>query len=201
MDNPQPEHIIPEIPTPADEEPKGSPLRAIIIETLQTIVLAVLLFIVINTLTARIRVDGFSMEPTFHHNDYVIVNRLAYRLGDIDRGDVIVFPFPNNQEEDYIKRVIGLPGDRIEISNGQVFVNGEMIEEPYIKAPPMADLAELVVPAETVYVMGDNLNDSSDSRRWGPLSVDDIIGKAFFVYWPTSSFGVVTHYDLSVSGP
>src|SRR5690606_1767477 len=90
-----------------------SGLRRFLMELVQTLAMALVLFAVINLVTARIRVDGHSMEPNFHHNDYVIVSRLSYLGGDIQRGDVVVFPYPNNPEEDYIKRVIGLPGDRI----------------------------------------------------------------------------------------
>lgn len=188
---------IPEISTPIGEEPQPDRLQAFLREMLETIVLALILFLIINTLTARIRVEGSSMLPSLDHNNYVIVNRLAYRLGEIERGDVVVFEFPHNKNEDYIKRVIALPGETIEISNGFVYINGQPIEEPYIKAPLDRDYPAVNVPPEMVYVMGDNRNDSSDSRRWGSLSVGDIIGKAIFVYWPFSDFGVVEHYDYN----
>jgi signal peptidase I len=189
---------IPDITIPVEEEEKPSRLRAFLLETLETLILAAVLFLIINTLTARIRVDGSSMIPSLVHNNYVIVNRLAYKFGEIERGDVVVFKFPHNKEEDYIKRVIALPGEKIEISNGSVQINGQALEEPYLRAPILADYSAVTVPQEMVYVMGDNRNDSSDSRRWGSLSIEDIIGKAVFVYWPFSDFGVIEHYDFSI---
>jgi signal peptidase I len=189
---------IPDISLPIDEEEKPGWLRAFLRETLETLLLAAVLFLIINTLTARIRVDGSSMVPSLVHNNYVLVNRLAYRFGDIERGDVVVFKFPRNQEEDYIKRVIGLPGETIEIANGRVYIDGQPLEEPYIQAPMLQDYPPVTVPQGMVYVMGDNRNDSSDSRRWGALAEDEIIGKAIFVYWPFSDFGVVKHYNFSI---
>jgi signal peptidase I len=141
------------------------------------------------------------MEPSFHDGDYVIVNRIAYQIGDIQRGDVIVFPYPLNEEDDYIKRVIGLPGDRVAVYGGVVYVNGDPIEEPYIMEQPRDDKAELIVPEGYVFVMGDNRNASSDSRSWGPLQVEKIIGKAVFRYWPFTDLGIVDHYELVHASP
>ncbi len=183
------------------EEAPPSPARRILLEIIETIILALVLFVAINFLTARIRVDGSSMEPNFHDGDYVIVNRMAYRLGDIQRGDVIVFPYPLEPEDDYIKRVIGLPGDRVAIYGGAVYVNGQPLIEPYIAEQPRSDLAEFIVPESYVYVMGDNRNESSDSRSWGPLKIDEIIGRAIFRYWPFTNMGVVEHPDLALASP
>jgi len=183
------------------EEAPPSTARRVLLEIIETIVLALVLFTAINFLTARIRVDGSSMEPNFHDGDYVIVNRMAYRLGDIQRGDVIVFPYPLHEEDDYIKRVIGLPGDHVAIYSGVVYLNGEPLTEPYIMEKPDTDLAETVIPDGYVYVMGDNRNASSDSRSWGPLEIEKIIGKAVFRYWPFSTMGLIDHPDLVVSSP
>lgn len=178
------------------EQAPPSPASRILLEVIETIVLALVLFVAINFLTARIRVDGSSMEPSFHDGDYVIVNRLAYQLGDIQRGDVIVFPYPLNEEDDYIKRVIGLPGDRIAVYGGAVYVNGQPVTEPYVLEAPREDEPESIVPEGYVFVMGDNRNASSDSRSWGPLHIDKIIGKAVFRYWPLTTMGIVDHFDL-----
>jgi signal peptidase I len=183
------------------EQPQPSNTRRVLLEVIETIVLALVLFVAINFLTARIRVDGSSMEPSFHDGDYVIVNRLAYQFGDIQRGDVIVFPYPLNEQDDYIKRVIGLPGDRVSVYGGIVYVNGEPINEPYIMEQPREDKAEQIVPEGYVFVMGDNRNASSDSRTWGPLSIDKIIGQAIFRYWPFTDIGVVDHPDLVQAAP
>lgn len=170
-----------------------SQARRILLETIETIALALVLFLVINFVSARIRVDGSSMEPNFHNGDYVVVNRLAYRAGEITRGDVVVFPYPKNPEVDYIKRVIGLPGDRVAVYDGKVFVNGDDITEPYLLEVPYGNYAEHIVPEGSVFVLGDNRNNSEDSRSWGFLSIDEIIGKAIFRYWPFNTAGLVAH--------
>ena len=184
-----------EVPT-LEEEVSKVDWGAVFKETVETLLLAAVLFLVINALTARIRVDGPSMEPSFHHNNYVIVSKLSYKIGEIERGDVVVFPFPRNPEEDYIKRVIGLPGDTVEVFNGVVYVNEVPLEEPYIMAEPNRDLAPRVVAEGMVFVMGDNRNNSSDSRSWGPLPIEDVLGKGVFVYWPPEDFGVVEHFEF-----
>lgn len=179
------------------ESDQPSRARRILIEAVQTVGLALLLFLIINFLSARIRVDGRSMEPSFHDGDYVIVNRLSYRLGDLERGDVIVFPYPLNTEEDFIKRVIALPGDRIAMQDGLVVLNGNQLEEDYLDVTARGDMAEIIVPPGHAFVMGDNRNDSSDSRIWGPLDVDEIIGKAVYRYWPITDAGSVDHPELA----
>jgi len=112
-----------------------------------------------------------------------------------------VFPAPPNPDEDYIKRVIGLPGDEIQVLEGVVYVNSQALDEPYISAPPISDMRPTVVPEGQVFVMGDNRNVSSDSRSWGPLPVDDIVGKAIFVYWPLERVHIIEHYDLAGDTP
>lgn len=178
-----------------------SQLRRFLVETIETILLALFLFLAINFVSARVRVDGVSMEPTFQLDDYVVVNRLAYRAGTIERGDVIVFPAPSNPELDYIKRVIALPGDRIAIYNGAVVVNGVTLQEPYILGPQNGNYAEHVVPAGQVFVMGDNRNNSDDSRTWGFLQIEQIVGKAIFRYWPLTNMTVVAHPVLLPTQP
>jgi signal peptidase I len=178
-------------------DPQPPRWRVFLRELVETVLLAVVLFLVINLLTARVRVDGPSMEPSYFHNNRVVVSKVSYLLGDIERGDVIVFPAPPNPEEDYIKRVIGLPGDQISVQNGVVFINGEALVEPYISAPPINNMRAIPVPEGSVFVMGDNRNVSSDSRSWGALPIEDIIGKAVFVYWPFDEIGVVEHYEFT----
>jgi signal peptidase I len=178
-------------------EQKPSSFKAFVRELAETVLLAVVLFVIINTITARVRVDGPSMEPSYYHNNRVIVSKTAYWFGEIDRGDVIVFPAPPNPEEDYIKRVIGLPGDEVRVTNGVVYVNDNPLEEPYISTPPISNMRRTTVPPGMVFVMGDNRNVSSDSRSWGPLNIEDIIGKAVFVYWPLNQIRVVEHFELN----
>ncbi len=167
---------------------------------METVVLSVLLFAGINTISARIRVDGFSMEPTLRNGEFVIVNKLAYKLGSPAVGDVIVFHYPRDPSQEYIKRVIGLPGDQVKVSGGQVFVNDKLLEEPYIASPPRYN-SQWEVPAGGLFVLGDNRNNSSDSHNWGAVPLENIIGKALFVYWPPDQWGFITHPALANAGP
>ena len=169
---------------------QGSSFWRFILDILETLVLSALLFLAINTISARIRVDGFSMEPTLRNGEFVIVNKLAYRFGAPTIGDVIVFHYPRDPEQEYIKRVIGLAGDQVKISNGQVVVNGQAISEPYIAAAPRYD-SEWSVPEGSLFVLGDNRNNSSDSHNWGPVPMGNVIGKALFVYWPPNEWGLI----------
>jgi signal peptidase I len=162
------------------------------LDVLETVLLSILLFVAINAVSARIRVDGFSMEPTLQNGEFVIVNKLAYRLGSPTYGDVIVFYYPRDPQQEYIKRVIGLPGDTVRVSNGQVYVNNQLLTEPYIAAPPHYQ-SEWVVPENSLFVLGDNRNNSSDSHNWGPVPLDKVIGTALFVYWPPPAWGVIVH--------
>ena len=165
---------------------------------LQTVVFAVILFVVVNMITARIRVEGDSMEPSLIDGQFVVVNKLAYSLQDPQRGDIIVFHFPLNPERRFIKRIIGLPGDHVRVHDGQVFIDGKLLSEPYLAVPPAYNDQWDVNQGE-VFVLGDNRNNSSDSQNWGALVFEDIIGKAFLVYWPLESMGWIPHYDLAAA--
>jgi signal peptidase I len=169
------------------------------VDVVETLVFSLLLFALINTLTARIRVDGLSMEPTLHSGEFVIVNRLAYRLGEPKTGDVIVFHPPTDPEQEYIKRVIGLPGDEVVISDQQVQVNDRLLVEPYIASPPRYE-SSWEVPEGSLFVLGDNRNNSSDSHSWGPVPLENVVGKAVIVYWPPSEWGPVEHALPSFAG-
>ncbi len=167
------------------------------LDLLETLLLSAVLFLAINALSARVRVDGFSMNPTLQDGEFVLVNRLAYRVGAPQRGDIIVFHFPiDPTSQDLIKRVIGLPGDRITVSNGVVSVNGQALIEPYIAAPPLYS-GRWEVPAGELFVMGDNRNDSSDSHSWGFLPMKEIIGKSVLIYWPFTEWKVIDHFDFT----
>ncbi|NMC52495.1 MAG: signal peptidase I [Chloroflexi bacterium] len=154
-----------------------------IIEALQTIVLALVLYFLIDSFMARVRVDKISMRPTLDPGQLLLVNKTAYRFGEVQRGDIVVFHYPLNPAEDYIKRVIGVPGDTVLVENGQVFVNGQELVEDYIADAPTYT-GEWEVPEEMYFVLGDNRNQSSDSHRWGFVPEDHMLGKAIFVYWP-----------------
>ena len=173
------------------------PLR-FLSEFIQTALLALVLYFAVNLVTERIRVEGISMEPTLHDGQFVVVNRLAYRWQDPKRGDVVVFYYPLDPTRRFIKRVIGLPGDIVVVKYSQVSVNNVLVDEPYITDPPIYDGEWRLGPSE-VFVLGDNRNWSSDSHKWGPLPMVEIIGKAVLVYWPPDTIGLIPHYDLVVA--
>lgn len=168
-----------------------------ILDVLETILLAAILFLTINALSARVRVEGFSMVPTLQDGEFVLVNRLAYQFGDRQRGDIIVFHHPSGQkQEDLIKRIIGLPGDHVKAEGGGIFVNDVRLkEDKYIEAAP-AYSGEWVVPDGQLFVLGDNRNNSSDSHQWGFVQYDDVVGKAVVIYWPLNKLLLIEHPDL-----
>lgn len=165
-------------------------------EFLQTIIIAALLFLVVNLLTARIRVEGDSMEPTLHNNEFVVVNKLAYFRSPPERGDIVVFRFPLDPARRFVKRIVALPGETVHVEDGRVYVDGVSLSEPYVAAAPRYD-GDWVVNEGEVFVLGDNRNNSSDSQNWGNLPIEDIIGKAEIVYWPPSEIGLVPHYTYA----
>jgi signal peptidase I len=140
-----------------------------------------------------VRVEGTSMLPMLEDQDRLFINKLAYRVGEIHRGDVVVFLYPHDHEKSYIKRVIAGPGDDLKIDHGQVYVNGARVEEPYVPKRFADDRSqpEMRVPAHEYFVMGDHRSISSDSRDFGPVDRVLIYGKAAFVYWPMNQAGVV----------
>ena len=164
------------------------------LDILETIILAVVLYFGINALSARVRVDGFSMIPTLQNGEYILVNRLAYKTGQPNRGDIIVFRLPGDEQQDLIKRVIGLPGDTIHIGDGIVTINGATLEEPYIAQNPLY-FGDWTVPEGSLFVLGDNRNDSRDSHQWGLLPLENVIGKSVLIYWPPSDWKVINHTD------
>ena len=194
------EEVIPET-TPAESIPKKSTSWGQVLrDALETILLAVVLFVVINALSARVRVDGFSMRPTLENGEYVLVYKLAYYLNNPQRGDIVVFRFPLDPTQDLIKRVIGLPGDVVQVENGLVSVNDREITEPYIAATPEYE-GTWIVPPGQLFVLGDNRNDSSDSHAWGMLPLNNVIGKAIVIYWPPPEWNMINHTNVVNAAP
>lgn len=140
-----------------------------------------------------VRVEGTSMLPMLEDQDRLFINKFAYRVGQVRRGDVVVFLYPRDHEKSYIKRVIALPGDRLRIDEGKVYVNDEPVQEKYVPQRFTDDrsVSERVIPPHQYYVMGDHRSISSDSREFGPVERELIYGKAAFVYWPMEQLGVV----------
>jgi signal peptidase I len=149
--------------------------------------------LIITFLYQPVRVEGTSMLPRLEDHDRLFINKFVYHIESIQRGDVVVFHYPRDPEKSYIKRVIGLPGDRIWIDRGSVWVNGVPLGENYVpeRYRDSRSMAEMVVPDDTYFMMGDHRSISSDSREFGPVERDLIYGKAVFVYWPARDVGVV----------
>jgi len=156
------------------------------------IAIAVATFIIIF-LYQPVRVQGTSMLPRLADQDRLFINKFAYRIGEVKRGDVVVFLYPADHTKSYIKRVIGLPGDEVRVDHGRVIVNGMELVEPYVEARYQDDrsVPDVLVPAGEVFVMGDHRTVSSDSRDFGPVSEKLIYGKAAYVYWPVKNSGTV----------
>lgn len=129
-------------------------------------------------------VDGLSMEPRVHAGEVVLINTLAYRFGSIQRGDVVAFRHDAPNPETYIKRVVGLPGERVEVRDGVVSIDGRALNEPYVRFPDRRSAPGVVVPPNAFYVLGDNRAESDDSRNWGVLQRSDVVGKALVGIWP-----------------
>jgi len=168
-----------------------------VMDILETIVFVGSLFIVVYLFIFQPnQVKGQSMMPNFHSGDYILTSKVAYKFGNIKRGDIVVFKSPKNPDIDYIKRVMGLPGDKVMVKNGQVFVNDHLVQEDYISVLtnvwPTGFIKEgvpIIVPQGYIFVMGDNRPHSSDSREFGPIPISDIIGKVFYRYYPPSRMG------------
>ncbi len=173
----------------------GTALR----EILKIVLLALIIFLVANTTLASFVVGMSSMEPNLHDGQYLMVNKVAYLSHEPERGDVVVFYAPQSQGDIYIKRVIAIPGDIVEIMDGQVYINGEAIDEPYIMDPPNYSTTDPIEVGENEYfVLGDNRNHSSDSYDWGMVPRENIIGKAWICYWPMSEWGLAPNYPIAV---
>lgn len=167
--------------------------RSLVREVLETVLLTVVLFLAINTLTGRSQVNGSSMEPTLHDGQYLIISKIVYWVHPPERGDVIVLHPPNDVGEDYIKRIVGLPGERVEIREGRAWADGIVLDEPYVSDAPTYSGSWILKEGEYL-VFGDNRNNSSDSHSWGPLEEGNIVGKAWLSYWPPEYWGIVKHH-------
>jgi signal peptidase I len=177
-------------PVPTEPVKPRSTFGGFVIETLQTVILAVVLYFLIDTVVARVRVENISMEPTLQSGEFVLVNKLAYRIGDIHRGDIIVFHYPQDPSQDYIKRIIGVAGDVVDIHDQNVYVNNQALLEPYIMAEPNY-VGTWTVPPNDLFVLGDNRNESSDSHAWGFVPDANVVGRALVIYWPLNDLKIL----------
>lgn len=176
--------------------PEAFPVRNILKDLIETILLALVFYVLINFITARIQVESVSMQSTLEPGDLVLVWKPGYWFKPPERGEIIVFHYPRDPSQRYIKRVIGLPGEEVTIGDGNVLVDGVKLEEPYLNAPPLYNQRARIAEDE-IFVLGDNRNRSSDSHVWGTVPLDLVIGKAILVYWPLDRFGFLSHSQIS----
>ncbi|TMD29207.1 MAG: signal peptidase I [Chloroflexi bacterium] len=175
-------------------------------EVAEVVVLAVILYVGISFAVQAVHVEGLSMYATLDNNDYLIANKIDYRLHAPQRGDIVILRPPTNNSTDFIKRIIGLPGERILIRSGVVYINGHRLDEPYLPEAWVSDTnwpensSGRVLGADEYFVMGDNRNRSQDSRFFGPISRDRIDGKAWFRIWPLADFDIYKKMPALESG-
>lgn len=196
-------------------------MRALIRELIETVVLALVIFLALQFTVQNFRVEGSSMRPTLDDGQYLLVNKIVYTRFDTDtidqflpfgdditdsdslfpfhpprHGEVIIFRFPKDPSRDFVKRVIGVPGDIVEIRDGQVYVNGERLYEPYIKNPDHSSMHPVRVPPDSFFVLGDNRRASNDSRDWGMVPAENVIGRAWVSYWPLEQWHTLQAFSL-----
>ena len=177
----------------AEEQPR-SRSKSALREFAETILFTLLVYLVVRTfLFENYRVVGSSMESTLQNDQFLMVNKLLYRLQEPQRGDIVVFRDPRADDRKLIKRLIGMPGETVEVQGGAVIVNGVTLDEPYIDAPGRYSRQPTQLTDGEYFVLGDNRNNSSDSHSWGALPDDNIVGKAWLSYWPPAQWGVITH--------
>lgn len=179
------------VPSTSSAQPKAKGFWR---DLFETILMALVLFVLLNAITSRVKVFNISMQPTLKQGYLLLVNKMAYKLGDPKYGDIVVFHYNGDKQEDFIKRVIGLPGDKVDISGGVVRVNGNALTEPYIMEVPNYS-GTWTVPAGSLFVLGDNRNHSSDSHQWGFVQDSWVVGKALFIYYPLDAIA-----SLSIDG-
>ncbi|WP_322495760.1 signal peptidase I [Chloroflexus sp.] len=219
-----PDPLVPSLEAEPVRPPRA-PLRYVVRELLETAIFILLVFLIVRAVVQNFKIEGSSMEPTLHTGQYILVNKLIYFHFDLNaplrllpgqadlpprvvypfrppqRGDIVVFEYPRDVRKDYIKRVIGLPGDVLEFREGRVYVNGELLDEPYLRGAftyclggyPCAQ-GPITVPPGSIFVMGDNRGNSSDSREWDALPLDRVVGQAWLIYFPFSDWGLVPHH-------
>jgi signal peptidase I len=188
---------VPQQPAVAANQPRASTGSSFLRELAEVVLLAVILYIGISFAVQTVHVEGLSMFATLDDNDYLIANKIDYRLHAPQRGDIIILRPPNNNSTDFIKRVIALPGERLLIRDGVVYINGHRLIEPYLPEawvvfnnwPATGSSSGTVIPPNQYFVMGDNRNKSQDSRYFGPIGRDRIDGRAWFRIWPLDHFG------------
>jgi len=191
---------MPAAPASSDLPPAAHPSARrsrLIREVVETLLLIAIIFLIVNVTTGRFKIDGTSMEPSLHNEEYVLVDKVTYLLSPPQRGDVVVF-YRDGDPKDYIKRVVGLPGETVEVSNGSVYIDGLPLAEPYVTPFGGASPARRL-GVDEYFVMGDNRGNSQDSRIFGPIRRDNMVGRAWIVYWPPSDWALVQHHSFAAA--
>lgn len=169
-----------------------SPVKSWLRELIESVLPALVIVLVVNIFLAQAtRVEGQSMEPSLHNDERLIIEKISYRFHQPTRGDIIVLRRPHRSSEPLIKRVVALPGERVEIRNGTVRVDGMLLDEEYLDQSTWGDMSVRLVPEEHVFVLGDNRKASNDSRAFGMVPFEDIIGRAWVRYWPPPEAGLM----------
>jgi len=190
MDNDRP--VLPKPGEPRSQPDSGSWVGAMLRDMVGTIVPAIVIALLIHLFLAQAtRVYGQSMEPNFHTNERLVIEKISYHLHGPRRGDVVVLRDPAGSPELLIKRVVGLPGERVTLADGRVYVDGTPTDEPYLDQPTNGSGRSWVVPPFHVFVMGDNRSASRDSRIFGAVPMEELVGRALFRYWPLEEIGIV----------
>ena len=175
-------------------------MKTLVRDILVTLAIAAVIFLMLRTTVQSFDIDGPSMQPNFYTGQRVLVNKVVYKFREPQRGDVIIFPSPNSQQGDLIKRVIGLPGESVEIKNGIVYIHkdGQVfpLDEPYVKEPARNDFKGSQIPENAYFVLGDNRNHSDDSRSGWVVPRQNIIGEAWLITWPPSAWGLAANYPF-----
>jgi len=182
-----------------DKENQGRHWKSVLREIVDTVLLMLLIYVVTRTLVQTFRIEGVSMEPNLHDGQYLIINKLVYHLHPPTRGDVVVFHYPRNPSRDFIKRIIGLPGENVEVRGEHIFINDEELKEPYALHQGNYAWGPQILGEDEYFVLGDNRDSSSDSHTWGPVPTDAIVGKAWISYWPPNHLGFVPHYSYAAT--
>jgi signal peptidase I len=175
-------------------------VKAALIELAYVLVGALAIFILFQFTLLNSIVDGTSMDPNMKDADRLLVSKVAYAFGDPQRGDIIVFPSPYNDGREFIKRIIGLPGETVEVIDGFIYINGELLDEPYIVNRDSRTIAPVTIPEGEYYVRGDNRPVSLDSSQGWTIERQDIHGKAWFIFWPLGSFGGAPNHKFEETG-
>jgi len=159
--------------------------KSMIRELLETVISAgIIAFLIITFIGQVTVVRGASMEPTLHDNERLVANKISYRFETPERGEIIIFKPPLEIKRNYIKRIIGVPGDKIEITKGEIYLNDKKLEEPYVKNRSYENMPPTIVPDNSFFVLGDNRPNSSDSRYWGFVPRKNVVGRAWIIFWP-----------------